>query len=50
METKKKKISKKRKEAQIVEEPKKLSKAGEWLRSGKGKGLITIVDMKAVLK
>jgi len=32
------------------EKPKKLSKAGEWMRSGKGKDLITIVDMKALLK
>lgn len=46
MKTRKKKIGKK----ETPEEPKELSKAGEWLRSGKGKGLITIVDMKAVLK
>lgn len=44
METKKKKISKK----EEVEEPKKLSKAGEWMRSGRSLGYI--VDMKAVLK
>ena len=44
------KQNKKVTKAEKPEEPKKLSKAGEWLRSGKGKGLITIVDMKAVLK
>lgn len=38
----------KKKNKEAAEEPKKLSKAGEWLRSGKS--LITIVDMKAVLK
>lgn len=30
------------------EEPKKLSKIGQWMRSGKSLGYI--VDMKAVLK
>lgn len=48
METRNKKINKKSEE--IAEEPKKLSKAGEWLRSGKGKNLLKIIDMKAVLK
>ncbi len=43
MEAKREKVEKEK-----IEEPKKLSKAGEWLRSGKS--LITIVDMKAVLK
>lgn len=46
MKTQNKKINPKERE----QTPGKLSKAGEWLRSGKGKDLITIVDMKAVLK
>ncbi len=40
METKKKK--------ETVEEPKKLSKIGEWFKSGKS--VVKIVDYKAVLK
>lgn len=42
------KSNKKATKAEKPEEPKKLSKAGEWLRSGKSLGYI--VDMKAVLK
>jgi hypothetical protein len=44
METKKK-----NKEELVKKETKKLSKIGEWMRSGKP-GLGEIVDMKAVLK
>lgn len=46
MEAKKKKVEKK----DALEEPKKLSKIGEWMRSGKSSGIGEIVDMRAVLK
>lgn len=46
MKTEKKKI--KEVAENSPEKPKKLSKAGEWIRSGKSIGYI--VDMKAVLK
>ena len=43
------KPSKKTTKAEKPEEPKKLSKAGVWLRSNKP-GVGEIVDMRAVLK
>lgn len=42
------KPGKKTTKAEKPEQPKKLSKLGEFMRSGKSYG--TIVDMKAVLK
>lgn len=48
MKAESKKINEKNPGKKTAEEPKKLSKAGEWMRSGKSIGYI--VDMKAVLK
>lgn len=52
METKEKKTSKRRSKnfgfKSMKEEPKKLSKIGEWLKSGKS--VCEIIDHRAVLK
>jgi len=46
--TKKKNTDDKKSSSTATQEVKKLSKVGEWLRSGQS--FLTIVDMRAVLK
>jgi len=41
--------SRKRTEEKVYEGPKRLSKAGEWKRKNPN-GILTILDMKAVMK
>ena len=48
METKKKKRISVKQTSSETQEVKKLSKVGEWLRSGQS--ALTIVDMRAVLR